>query len=256
MKRLLLTADDFGMTRGVSAGIVESIRNGAVAATTAMVCLYDAAANISELASQISGRIGLHLQLTDGIPRCDPSTIPTLVNGEGRFPRKPHQMKPLDPHEVEREWNAQLESLRALGIEPTHLDSHHHSHRDTVALHIYCKLARSLGVPARGAPLFLPQVNAVLRKRGVRCADVFAGHWSDAEPTLDRLIACIKDVDGECPDGGTVEMMCHPAFADDALRARSTLSDQREQELRVLCSPELPERLRDIGYEIADGFLS
>lgn len=256
MKKLLLMADDFGMTRGVSAGIVEAIRNGAVAATTAMVCLDDAAENITAFASQIEGHIGLHLQLTDGIPRCDASTIPTLVNGDGRFPRKPNQMKPLDPREVEREWNAQLDALRALGIEPTHLDSHHHSHRDTVALHVYCKLAKSLDVPARGAPLLMPQVNATMRKRGVKMADVFAGHWSDAEPTLDRLIACIRDVDGECPAGGTVEMMCHPAFADDALRARSTWSDQREQELRVLCSAELPQRLRDIGYEIADAVLS
>jgi len=244
------------MTRGVSAGIVESIRSGAVGMTTAMLCLDDAAANINEFASQIPGRIGLHLQLTDGIPLCDPQSIPTLVNGDGRFPRKPQQMKPLDPRDVEREWTAQLDALRALAIEQVYLNSHHHSHRDPIALHVYCKLAKALGVPARGAASFFPQVTPVLRKRGVRCADVFVGHWSDAEPTLDRFIACVQDFDGECPDGGTMEVMCHPAIADDALRARSSWADQREQEMRVLCSDELPQRLRDIGYEIVDDFLS
>ena len=256
MKRVLFTADDFGMTRGVSAGIVESIRNGAVASTAAMLCVDDAAANIAEFAPRIEGRIGLHLQLTDGTPRCDPQTIPTLVNGDGRFPRKPHQMRPLDPREVEREWKAQLDALRALGIEPMRIDSHHHAHRDVVALHAYCELAKSLDVPVRGAPLFLPQIISTLRKRAVKMPDVFTGEWSDAEPTLDRLIACIQDVASECPDGGTIEVMCHPGFADDELRARSAWSDEREQQLRVLSSSELPERLRDIGYEIADGFLS
>jgi predicted glycoside hydrolase/deacetylase ChbG (UPF0249 family) len=251
MKALLITADDFGLTAGATEGIVESICNGAVAATTAMLCVEGAAENIARLAPQIPGRIGLHLQLTDGVPLCDPATLRTLVGTASRFPRKPPPMPLYRKTEVEREWYAQLAALRALGIEPSHLDSHHHIHRAPVAFDVYCDLALALGVSARGAAAaFFPGITDRLRKRGVACADAFIGHWAESEPTVDRLIALVAEASDEVGENGIVEMMCHPAYADDELRNVSSYVEEREQELRSLCAPELPERLRAIGFEL------
>jgi predicted glycoside hydrolase/deacetylase ChbG (UPF0249 family) len=248
MKRVLFAADDFGMTAGVSAGIVESIRSGAVGATTAMVCVDGAESHIARFAPEIPGRIGAHLQLTDGVPRFNPAKVRSLLGEDGRFPRKAHQMRLVRSWEVEREWRAQLAVLEKLGIQPTHLDSHHHVHRQPGAFQVYRELAKSLQIPARGA--IMQEINDGLRAHGVVCADVFVQQWADAEPTLERLVQCIADVDERCPDGGIVEVMCHPALLDDELRRRSTYAEEREAELHVLTSAELPRRLRDIGFEV------
>ncbi len=248
MKRVLFAADDFGLTAGVSAGIVESIRNGVVGATAAMVCGDDGDVHIARFAPEIPGRIGAHLQLTDGIPRSDASKLRSLLGDDGRFPRKPHQMRLVRSWEVKREWQAQLAVLERLGITPTHLDSHHHAHRQPGAFQAYRELAKALQLPARGASM--QEITDRLRADGIACADVFVQQWSDAEPTLDRLLTCIADADSRCPDGGIVEVMCHPAFVDDELRRRSSYADEREAELRVLTSPELPRRLAELGYEV------
>ncbi len=65
--RLIVNADDFGLTEGVSAGIVDAIERGVVTATTAMVAI-DASERLARLGPRIAGRVGLHLQLTGGIP--------------------------------------------------------------------------------------------------------------------------------------------------------------------------------------------
>lgn len=248
MKRVLFAADDFGMTAGVSAGIVESIRGGVVGATTAMVCVEGAEAHITRFAPEIPGRIGAHLQLTDGAPRANPAKVRSLLGEDGRFPRKAHQMRLVRSWEVEREWRAQLAVLEELGIQPTHLDSHHHAHRQPGAFQAYRELAKALNIPARGA--IMQEITDGLRAHGVVCADVFMQQWSDAEPTLERLLTCIAEAGQRCPDGGIIEVMCHPALVDDTLRSRSTYADERETELRVLTSAALPERMRDLGFEV------
>ncbi len=248
MKRVLFAADDFGLTLGVTTGIVESIRNGVVGATAAMVCGEDGDAHIARFAPEIPGRIGAHLQLTDGVPRSDASKLRSLLGDDGRFPRKPHQMRLVRSWEVKREWQAQLAVLESLGLSPTHLDSHHHVHRQPGALQVYLELAKELRIPARGASM--QEITDRVRAAGIACADVFVQQWSDAEPTLERLLTCIAAADGRCPDGGIVEVMCHPAFVDDELRRRSNYADEREAELRVLTSPELPRRLAELGYEV------
>jgi predicted glycoside hydrolase/deacetylase ChbG (UPF0249 family) len=249
MKRLLFTADDFGLTAGVSEGIVESIVHGAVGATAAMVCAEGAESHIARFAPAIPGRIGAHLQLTDGVPRSDASRLRSLLGPNGHFPRKGNQLGMLHPGEVRREWRAQLAVLESLGITPTHLDSHHHAHRHPYAFAVYREIAKARRIPARGA--LMQEIVDGLRADGIPTADVFVGQWSDAEPTLERLIACVQDADERCPEGGIVEVMCHPGLVDDELRVRSTYAEQREQELRVLTSADLPARLLDLGFELA-----
>jgi len=248
MKRILFAADDFGMTAGVSAGIVESIRNGVVGATAAMVCGEQAETHIARFAPEIPGRIGAHLQLTDGVPRSDASKLRSLLGDDGRFPRKPQQMRLVRSWEVKREWLAQLAVLEGLGITPTHLDSHHHVHRQPGVFAVYRELAKTMYLPARGA--IMQEITDRLRADGVPCADAFMQQWSDAEPTLERLLTCIAAADEHCPDGGLMEVMCHPAMLDDELRRRSNYAEERETELRVLTSAELPRRLADLGYEV------
>jgi predicted glycoside hydrolase/deacetylase ChbG (UPF0249 family) len=250
VKRLWINADDLGLTPAVSAAICEAIEGGAVATTTAMVCGVEAAETIARCAPRIPGRIGLHLQLTDGAPRSCPGEVPSLVGPGGGFPRNLEAMGQLDPRDVAREWEAQLRALRELGIEPTHVDSHHHVHQLPGVFAVYVELARRHGLRARGGT---PAQVRRLRERGVPTADVFSpGFYRGALDAAD-LLAVVAAAARRCPQGGTIELMSHPGRADDELRRRSIYVEERERELATLCSPELPERLRARGIALVGG---
>jgi predicted glycoside hydrolase/deacetylase ChbG (UPF0249 family) len=250
VKLLWINADDLGLTPAVSTGICEAIEGGAVASTTAMVCGVEAAESIARCAPRIPGRVGLHLQLTDGAPRSGPGEVPSLVGADGRFPRNREAMGRVDPRDVAREWEAQLRVLRELGIEPTHVDSHHHVHQLPGVFPVYVDLARRHALRARGGS---PAQVRRLRQRGVPTADVFSpGFFRGALDAAD-LLAVVAIAARRCPEGGTIELMSHPGRVDDELRRRSIYVEERERELATLCAPELPERLRGRGIALVGG---
>jgi predicted glycoside hydrolase/deacetylase ChbG (UPF0249 family) len=247
LRRLIINADDFGLTAGVSEGIAEAMLRGVVSATTAMVCSPDAHAHVAPRAAELSGRVGLHLQLTDGVPCAEPELVPSLLQEGGRFPRSWRDLSRLNPDEVRREWRAQVERLAGWGVRPAHFDSHHHVHRFPVAFEVYCELARDYDVPARSLS---PQMTARLRERGVRCADFCETGWYDGALTVAELVGLVEQALARGGGRGTVELMCHPGYADAELAARSKYVEQRERELRTLCSVELAAELRALQIEV------
>jgi predicted glycoside hydrolase/deacetylase ChbG (UPF0249 family) len=242
--RLWINADDFGLTPGVSEGICDSVLGGVVGTTSAMLCAEDADATIARYAPRIPGRIGVHLQLTSGRPRSAPADVPSLVGPDGRFPAKRGELRKPDPAEVEREWEAQIAALGALGISPTHLDTHHHVHWLPRVFEVYAELARRHGLPARGGSRLHVQN---LRRRGVPCADHFTGGFYDGALDADHLVAVATAGAAAVTVGGSVELMCHPARVDEPLRARSDYVEPRECELAALCTPGLAGRLAEHG---------
>lgn len=244
MKHLWLNADDFGLTPAVTRGICDAMVDGVVATSTAMVCRSDAAASVREYAPRVPGRIGLHLQLTDGTPRSDPARVPSLLGRGGRFPRKRRLMQAVDAAEVRLEWDAQLAALRSMGVEPSHVDSHHHVHGVPGVFEVYVAFARDHGLPARGGS---PRHLRLLREAGVATTDAFTpGFWKDTVG-VQGLIDVAVDAARHVPEDGCIEMMSHPGRIDDALRERSHYVEDRERELAVLCSGELHERLLALG---------
>jgi predicted glycoside hydrolase/deacetylase ChbG (UPF0249 family) len=251
VRRLVINADDFGLTKGVSAGIVEAMRRGAVCSTSAMVCIAGALDNLREWASPVAGRIGVHLQLTSGRPCSASEAVPSLVTESGEFPRSRKDIRSLNVDEVRREWHAQMERIIRAGIEPTHIDSHHHVHRFPAAFTVYCEIARAHNIPARAVSF---QMAESLRAAGVRSADYCETGWYDGELTVESLMDCLSEAFERCEDGGgcdaTLELMCHPGFVDEQLPGNSKYVSQREEELRALCHPSLAERLRAAGIEL------
>lgn len=220
---------------------------GVVSATTAMVCLPEADAHFKPWADELSGRVGLHLQLTDGVPCSEPDLVPTLLHDGGRFPRSWRDIGRLNPEEVRVEWRAQVERLVSWGVRPAHLDSHHHVHKFPAAFEVYCELARDYGIPARS---LTPQMTERLRARGVRCADFCETGWYDGALTVAEFVGVVGKAFERQGGQGTIELMCHPGYADAELRARSNYVEQRERELQTLCSAELAAELRALQVEV------
>jgi hypothetical protein len=241
---LVVNADDFGLTTGVSRGILETHRRGVVTSTTTLVNLAPQP-DLDAEASALRGLgIGLHVNLTWGTPVSPAAAVPSLVGPEGRFLRDPEEIDGrAQPDEVRREVEAQLEAFgRRFGRGPTHLDSHHHVHRLRRVGEIVLGVALAARLPLRSQD---PGFRDGLRRHGARTPDHFLGGDS-VEPywTPERLL----DTLAVLPVGIT-ELMCHPGYYDEAL-AYSRYGRQRETELRALCDAEARATLERLDIRL------
>jgi len=246
MIKIIINADDFGQTPGVSKGIVKAINEGIVTSTSAMMCKAGSIENFKKFAPEIEGKIGLHLQLTGGIPCSEPNDVPSLINENGKFPSTWRDLKNPMPGEVLKEWTAQMDRLLNLGIKPTHIDTHHNVHLDPLLAPIYIKIAQKFDVAARSGH---ERMTAYLKKSHVPCTDYFEMGWFDGDLTEGRFIGLIQDNIKVMKDGETLEIMCHPGFVDEELKNSSRYVEQREQELEVLCSASLRAKLEELDVK-------
>jgi chitin disaccharide deacetylase len=249
MNQLIINADDFGLTDGVCRGIVQAIDQGLVSSCTAMVCMPGATERIARWAPRIAGKIGLHLQLTgDCRPCLPPEQIPSLLAPNGLFPRRPEDVV-ADPLEAAREWRAQVVRLRDLGVEPNHLDSHHHIHQRPELLPVYVDLASELGLPVRNLKKPLAKI---LDLRGVKHPATCITDWFGENTDLENIIACLKTAYEKVGTNQLVELMCHPGYEDQELQNISSYTGPREAELGVLTSPETARVLAEMGVQVVD----
>lgn len=251
MVQIFFAADDFGLTEGVTRGIVEAIRRGVVATTGAMVCVPHATAHLAQWAPAVTGRVGAHLQLTGGRPVLAPARVPTLVDGDGAFrpSRAAVAAAALHRDEIYAEWNAQIECLEAWGISVAHLDSHHHVHRLPQVFDVYCTIAQERNLPVRTDDLRMTQL---LRDRGIRCGDLCLTGFYGKKATEHDLYLALRGAAMHAGPQALLEVMCHPGFLDDTLPALSKYAQGRLQELELLCDPDFPTRMRAQGIEVVD----
>lgn len=263
-RRLIVNADDYGLTAGVSRAILLAHHTGILTSTTFMVNFPWA----GEMAAQLAGAprlgVGLHLNLTTGAPVLPPDQVPSLVGPDGRFGRDLLRLlRRVRPAEAEREWSAQLERFVALvGRLPTHLDTHRYLQAWPPLCRAMLAVARRYGVAAVRAlpPDFFPpgtfprwspagpvlravlrRTSALIRQSGLRAPDRTLAGDLDLPGLLARL-----DRAGE----GVTEIVTHPGEVDDQLRALSSLRDQRAVELAALTAPEARERVERLGLQL------
>ncbi|MBN8201075.1 chitin disaccharide deacetylase [Bacillus sp. NTK034] len=226
MIKLIVNADDFGYSPGVNYGILHSHLFGIVNSATMMMNMPGTEQALA-MARQYPGlRTGVHLVLTCGKPLL--SDLKTLTNKDGYF-RSQADLDGISAEELELEWSAQIDRFIGAGLPPSHLDSHHHVHTREEFLPVVQYLSKKYDLPFR--------VNGVQVIEGVksyshRCLFDFFGDGIQ-EDFFSRLA-------DKAEDGETVEVMCHPAFADQLLMEGSSYNLMRIKELEILCSAKLP----------------
>lgn len=269
-RRLIVNADDYGLTAGVSAGIRQAQRAGIVTTATVLANLPAAQAEVARALEQAPALgLGVHLNLTLGAPLQPAARVPSLVDAEGRFRTRAELFadpEDLDPEQVEFEWRAQIEALTSWGVQPDHLDSHHHAAALAAPLWEIClRLARELGCGVRrpwpsdedAATLteaYSPEARRfatgpaleALRAAGVPAPDAFYAGFYGQGATRAHLMALIDGL----PEG-TSEIMCHPGQADEELQARSGYAAARAGELAVLADAGLRRAVADAGVRLA-----
>ena len=242
-RRLIVNADDLGRTPGINRGIAEAHCRGIVTSATLMVT-HAAAAEVARVARENpSLGLGLHVALTGGAPALSPERVPSLVDARGLLPAKPEGLAAADGCELRAEMRAQLERFeRLVGRLPTHFDSHHHAHRLPAVLEALVELARETDLPVRCAS---PDMRASLRAAGIATTDAFVEDFFGDGATLTTLLRLVHAL-----EPGVTELMCHPAYVDDELRAGSSYADARQHELAVLTSADARAAVRDAGVEL------
>jgi predicted glycoside hydrolase/deacetylase ChbG (UPF0249 family) len=266
-RRLIVNADDYGLSRGVTTGIIEAAESGVVTSASMIVNLpafNDAAARAG---SRPSLSLGLHLNLTTGKPLT--AALSLTRRKTGLFYPLPvlvarASLGRIDSSDVTRECAAQLDRMAEVGIAPTHLDSHRHVHAHPALWPAVIEAASSRGISNVRVPTEPMWANsrdwkAALKKAGLlvcsrasrargECTgtDHFFGISLQGGRSFGaRLFALIPRL----PEG-TTELMTHPGYADAALSEYDGYTWQREDELRVLCSTELRELLLREGIEL------
>jgi predicted glycoside hydrolase/deacetylase ChbG (UPF0249 family) len=128
--RLVVNADDLGMTPSINETIVECHRRGIVTSASLMANMAAAEDAVRRCADVPTLSVGLHLNLTQGRPVSPPQLVATLVGEDGEFLPKTLQLARLRlgtarVGEVRRELEAQIGRALELGCRPTHCDGHH-----------------------------------------------------------------------------------------------------------------------------------
>lgn len=228
--KIIINADDFGLSKGVCDGIIYSHLNGVVKSTTIMANAPAYQYGLDCIRKTPSLDVGIHLVLTYGKPlRND---VPSLVNENGIMKRVDSN-NPLDVdlEEVYLEWCTQIETV-SKDIKLTHFDSHHHIHLNPELKKIVERISKKYQLPYRGLKT-TPNIS-------VKLVENFYEEKVSLD-TIESLILTEKD---------TIDIMTHPANVDDILQKNSSYVHWREKELELLCSKELKALLEQHNITI------
>ena len=273
MRRLIVNADDFGLTEKVNQAIVECHEKGIVTSASLLAngAAFESAVALARRHKTLA--VGAHLNLTEGRPVSSVRAASALVGSDGGFSSAPLGLarkvffRKIGPADIETELRAQIEKILGAGLEVTHLDGHKHIHLVPAVFETVLRLAKEYRIPSVRCPVERPcnLVSLIRRRRGERLgvlkqymlgralAALAAGqkrklaraglhcpsHFFGITQTGFLDTECLAEILEELPEGIS-EIMCHPGYVDASLRGMPTrLFAQREMELKALTRPEI-----------------
>lgn len=284
-KRLIINADDFGMSTGVNRAVIEARQSGVLTSTTLMAtgAAFDEAVKLAAEVKTLD--VGCHVVLLEGRPLLPAAEIPSLatkgVDGATHFRRgfgafiQAALAGKLHGEDIYREARAQILHLRAAGVDVQHIDTHKHAHVFPAVFRPLLRAALDCGVVAVRNP-FEPMCAMSwqrLRHRRdlwsrylpVRMLRAFADQFADecanlgiASPqgTFGITLTGYADEPSfielldRVPDG-TWEMLCHPAYEDELWLTLGPRPGSGKRELELLLSPHVAATVRDNGILLA-----
>lgn len=274
VKRLIVTADDFGLSVPVNEAVERAHCEGILSAASLMVSAPAAEDAVARAHKLPSLGVGLHLTLLNGRTVLPPDQIPGLVGPDGRFFGDPFRfgVALYVSRELRRqakaEINAQFERFRGTGLRMDHINAHRHFHLHPVVLQSIMDIAPRFGKPPVRTPLepFMPsfiagrshvlsrffnslfyfahtrRMHRRLREAGIPSNDHLFG-FNDSGVLTEHLLLRLLD---HLPDGVS-EIYCHPATRSWEGEDNLPVSYRPERELEALLSPAVKKAMERRG---------
>ncbi|HEY6412064.1 MAG TPA: ChbG/HpnK family deacetylase [Edaphobacter sp.] len=262
--RLIINADDFGLTSGVNRAIAELHQSNALTSATLMATgrAFEDAVAIAR--SHPTLGVGCHIVLTDGVPVSPPDTIPTLIGVDG------NNFRPslldfvqallrgiIRAEDIEREATAQIQKLQRAGIQVTHIDTHKHTHLFPAVSRPLLTILERTGIAAIRNPFepgFVQHLaHAGLKRRlqlallnrlrpafvqlgQLRAANILTTDGTVGVSATGNLASnTLSQILSVLPPSGTFELVCHPGYNDADLDSIPTrLRTHRQIEMQAL----------------------
>ena len=272
--KLIVTADDFGLSTQVNEAVELGHRDGILSAASLMVgapAREDAVRRARELPEL---GVGLHVTLLDGRPVLPPSDIPGLVGPNGRFFTDPIRFgmalyfSPELRRQARAEIEAQFQRFRETGLELDHINGHKHFHLHPVVLETILRLAPGFGSPPIRVPFepFAPSFGAnrdraperltsacfyflqtrrlarKLKRAGIASNDYIFGLNDSGVMTKERMLKLIEHL-----PSGVTEFYCHPATSRWEGADNLSADYRPVEEFRALVSPAVKAKLAAIN---------
>ena len=267
-KRLIVNADDFGLTQGINQGIIDTFKNGIVSRASIIVNtkFFDHALALSRENPSLG--LGIHLVLVEEQPISDTRTIKSLVDSKGKLLKNYQQFlyryfkNQIDFQEISIELEAQIKKALNSGIKLTHLDSHQHLH----VLPGICKIVKELmekygiknirmpsitlknrfSVKSHALSIFSSQSIKFFKNSEITHPDYVLGIGTSGVLNEQRLVQLVKNC-----DSGTSEIVCHPGFSDlDFKEHYAHWQYNPEIELEALKSSQIKDLIRQLNIEL------
>ncbi|GAL13594.1 cellobiose phosphotransferase system YdjC-like protein [Vibrio astriarenae] len=246
--KLIINADDFGLTKQVNRAIVQAMQNGVVTSTTLMTNQPATEHAIKLIKEHQLDNIGLHVTLTSGRPISPIKNVADLIDENGQFLTYSELSKlseSIPPEQVYTEAMSQYRFAVSRGVNLTHIDSHHFAAFLPNLSEGFLAFANEVGLPCRRCDFFENNI----AKLKVPTTDRFSARFYAERANKEGFKQTILELSEVVPNG-TAEIMAHPAYEDDTLKSLSSYTSQREVELMVLTSFEIRTWLAQQGVEL------
>lgn len=280
--RLIVNADDLGMSRGITDAIIIGHRFGFLTSASLMVNMPAAEYALGRTRAFPNLGLGIHLNICQGRPLLPACEVAELVDSSGNF-YSPREMAgrlwrwQVSSGAIEQEFRAQIQWMKARGASPSHADSHHHMHLYPAAVRAFARALEAEGVscmracrceqwpksgavggPYRGgsARRVLTQAyryalqRTVFRQFDSAVSRVTISPADPANPTglRERWQAAFENL-----PPGTFELACHPGLFERGFSETDAIRERREEDLLCLVNRDLRsviERraIRPIGF--------
>lgn len=241
--RLIVNADDFGLSKAVTLGIIEAYKEGGITSTTIMCNMPNAEYGAELLKGYPGIGVGIHFVLSAGFPLAD--GVNSLVDEIGRFHNKYEIEDFATIEDIRKECRCQMDKFFSFGIKPTHINTHHNVQRYSKVFQVVKEFALEYDIPVR-------IINEIKRDEfsGVKTTEGYIAGFYGENGAVEITPKAFINIIEKNKNLDTIEISCHPGYIDQELMENSSYAIPRLKELATITSDTVKNYIKENNIQL------